>query len=832
MLTIENIIQITQAQILQQRSPSQVIQHLLLDSRKLYNPSQTLFFAIAGEHHNGHRFIEELYHRGVRYFIVEDESFISQKLPQATMLKVGSTIQALQQIVAHHRQQFHYPVIGITGSNGKTMVKEWLARLLSKDYKIVKSPKSYNSQVGVPLSVWQMHARHNLGIFEAGISQQNEMQYLAQVIQPTIGLFTNLGTAHDEGFEHRGQKLQEKWQLFASCETVIYCSDHVTARDKAVRKLSNTQQTFTWGTNKRADVCILSKERQSTDQNTLVRFTYQHSTYPLLIPFTDEASLENVLHCLAVLLHLGLPVDTIQARISRLRPVSMRMELKRGVHNTYLIDDTYNNDLAGLKIALDFMSGQDANLQKVVILSDMLQSGMSPKVLYQAIADLLHSKGIDQLIGVGEKITQYQGVFKALDTTFVPDTQTLLQHTHFARLNNAIVLIKGARHFRFEQLVHQLQQKVHGTVLEINLDALVHNLNFYRNQLAPQTRLMAMVKAFAYGSGSAEIAHLLQFHRVDYLGVAYADEGVFLRENGITLPIMVLNPSEDTFDKLLQYDLEPELYNFKILNAFISYLKKHQQKCLVHLKIDTGMHRLGFSPEEVPGLLQTLCQPDSAQLSPLDYLSIASVFSHLAGADEEIHTNYSRQQIERFRQAAHTIEQRVGYSVIKHIVNSPGIVRFPEAHFDMVRLGIGLYGIEANHIAQNQLKAISRLKTTISQIKELQAGETIGYGRKGQAQKPTKTATIAIGYADGFSRSFSNGVGKVMIQGVTVPIIGNICMDMSMVDISGIEANEGDDVIIFDEELSISALAKSIGTIPYEILTNIGDRVKRIFYLE
>ena len=833
MLTIKKIIEITQAEVLQQGKPEQTIHHLLLDSRKLYNSSQALYFAIAGEHHNGHDFIEELYVKGVRSFVVEDPHLSFINLPEASILKVNSTIKTLQKIAACHRQKHQIPVIGVTGSNGKTMVKEWLAKLLAEDFKVAKSPKSYNSQIGVPLSVWQIHKRHSLGVFEAGISGQNEMQNLEQVIRPTIGVFTNLGTAHDEGFDNSEQKLLEKWQLFAHSETVIYCADHLAGHAQILAQANFDGTTFTWGHSNQVDVQVLGRNILIAEKKTRIKLKYQTETHTLSAPFVDEASIENVLHCVATMCYLGLSFDKIQTKVARLRPVSMRLELKQGMHNTYLIDDSYNNDLAGLKIALDFMSSQVANLHKTVILSDMLQSGMSQELLYKSIAELLENKKIDWVIAVGEVIAQHKAAFAGFDTLFFANTQELLHDkTTLATLANMIILIKGARRFKFEHLVHQLQQKVHGTVLEINLDALVHNLNYYREQLSPQAKMMVMVKAFAYGSGSAEVANLLQFHRVDYLGVAYADEGVFLRESGINLPIMVMNPSEDTFDKLLQYELEPEMYSFRILEAFINYLKDQKKNVKVHLKIDTGMRRLGFTPEELPQLLQTLGQPGDTGKTPLDYLTITSVFSHLAGADEEKHNAYSRQQIACFISAVAQIEERLGYTVIKHTLNSPGIIRFPEATLDMVRLGIGLYGVEVNQLAQSQLQPISRLKTTISQIKHVQQGETIGYSRKGVAKKASKTATIAIGYADGFSRAFGNGVGKVLVNGVKVPVIGNVCMDMCMIDITETEANEGDDVVIFDEELSIIELSQSIQTIPYEILTNISGRVKRVFYQE
>jgi Alr-MurF fusion protein len=824
MFSIAEILPIIQGQALLLSEPTAPIEHLLIDSRKVAFPETSLFFAIKGARHDGHQFIPDLIQKGVKNFIIESTDGIqTMDYKLSTMdlniILVPNAIRALQQVATAHRQKFNYPVIGITGSNGKTIVKEWLYQLLSPDFQIVKSPKSYNSQVGVPLSVWEMQAEHQLAVFEAGISQPDEMANLATIIQPTIGIFTNIGTAHDEGFMNREQKIQEKLKLFAQSEVVYSVNAEALSRPPYELK-----QNFK----------IIQKSQGIDNQLVIINLEFENQTYHLDLPFIDEASVENALTCLNVLLHFKIPIAEIQSRFLRLKPVSMRLELKQGIHNCYLIDDSYNNDLAGLDMAMNFMAGQKQKGKRILIISDMLEAHLPDNQLYKQIFQLIESKDlIDELIGIGEKLFAYQDLFKKSvgETKFVShfftSTQDFLQSDLIQSFQNALILIKGARVFQFEQIVKRLQQKTHGTVLEINLDAIVHNLNFYRSLLQPTTKIMVMVKAFAYGSGSAEVANLLQYHRVDYLGVAYADEGVFLRQNGIHLPIMVMNPNPDTFQQLLDYQLEPEIYSFKILNEFLSYCYEVNKKDFkIHLKIDTGMHRLGFLPDELPNLIKILEQqlPWHAQ--------VATIFSHLAGADDEKHNEFSRQQIAVFSQCAQKIEEALGYTTIKHILNSPGITRFSDAQLDMVRLGIGLYGVEPNAIYQDKLEMVGKLKTTISQIKHLAKGETVGYGRWGQAEKDIQIATIAIGYADGFSRAFSRGVGEVLVNGQRAKIIGNVCMDMTMVDITGIEAQEGDEVIIFDNQLTINELAQKISTIPYEILTNVSERVKRVFYTQ
>ncbi|MCX2741320.1 bifunctional UDP-N-acetylmuramoyl-tripeptide:D-alanyl-D-alanine ligase/alanine racemase [Pontibacter anaerobius] len=818
MLTFQQLQSITQGKLVQLAQPLPVV-HLLTDSRKLSQPAGSVFFAIRGKYNDGHKYLPQLYAQGVRAFVVEqgEEGELKEQYPEANILQVKNSLEELQRLAAWHRAQFNIPVIGITGSNGKTIVKEWLSQLLSPDELVVKSPRSYNSQLGVPLSVWQLQPNHTLAIFEAGISQPGEMEKLQQVIRPTIGIFTNLGSAHDEGFASREQKVQEKLQLFQGVELLFYASDYELLH-QAVQ--AQSIKSFTWS-RQHPEANLYINATTTAGHKTIVVYTFGGEKQRLAIPFTDEASVENALHCLAVLLHRRLPLSEIQDRLDRLHPVAMRLEMKEAINGCYLIDDTYNNDLAGLAIALDLQANQPQRGQRTLILSDVLESGLPEEQLYRKVAELVQAHKVQRLIGIGPTISKYKHLFS--QAGFYTSTAGFLQDFKPEAFRNEVILLKGARVFGFEKIVQTFQQKVHGTVLEVNLDALVHNLNYYRAKLAPDTKLMVMVKAFAYGSGSFEVANLLQFHRVDYLAVAYVDEGVALRENGITLPIMVMNPSQDSFVKLRQYNLEPEIYSLEQLQDYV-YSLEPGTKYKIHLKLDTGMHRLGFVPEDFEHLFALLEQNPQLQ--------VASAFSHLAGADEAIHNDFSQLQISRFRSMAAELEGRLKYNVIKHILNSAGIVRFPEHQLGMVRLGIGLYGVEATGSEQEALRPVSTLKTTVSQVKSIKAGETVGYSRKGVADVDKTTATIAIGYADGYDRRFSNGAGQVMINGHRCPIIGNVCMDMSMVDVTGVNVKAGDTAVVFGPEITLAELAQRIGTIPYELLTNVSTRVKRVFYSE
>lgn len=783
--------------------------YLITDSRKPVLHEGALFIAMAGERHDGHDYIRTLYEQGIRQFIVE-RNYEWKNFPQANVLQVTSSLRALQLMAAYHRNQFLIPVIGITGSNGKTIVKEWLFQLLALEYNIIKNPGSYNSQLGVPLSVWQMQDHHQLGIFEAGISKPDEMENLEHIINPTLGVFTNIGSAHDENFPGLKNKISEKLKLFKRVNQLIYCADHTEIN--AAIKASNIT-ALSWGFTPSADV-IVEKE------NNHYHFKYKNNQVDIQFPFTDAASVENASHCVVVMLALNYDSRTIQHRIQMLRSVPMRLELKEGINQCQVIDDTYNNDLAGLQMSLDFLKNQNQRNGRVVILSDILQSGLSDETLVRRIADLINASRVVSFIGVGPALVKHQQLFN-VPSAFYISTNELLEHINTQAFHQQILLVKGARVFQFEQVVKQLQKKVHGTVMEVNLGALVNNLNFFRSKLKPKTKLMVMVKAFAYGSGSVEVANVLQYHKVDYLGVAYADEGVELRQNNITVPIMVMNPSSSGFSSMLQYNLEPEIYSLKILHELIDFLKG--RSIGIHVKLDTGMHRLGFDEQDIDELIQTL------RINPA--LKVRSIFSHLAGSDEADHDLFSRQQYARFRTMAEKISNNLFDSPLLHILNTPGILRFSDWQLDMVRLGIGLYGVDPT-IDERKLKPVLTLKTIISQIKRIPKGESVGYGRRGVADKNMKIGTIAIGYADGFNRAFSGGVGKVLVHGKRAPVVGNVCMDMTMIDITGIDAEEGDEVIVFGDQLPVEELAKSIKTIPYEILTNTSERVKRVFVAE
>ncbi len=806
---------------------------LLTDSRFVSQPQQSIFFAIKGERHDGHVFIEELYEKGVREFVVEKKAAqpdLNERFPEAKFWLVENGIRALQNLAARHRKKFDIPVIGITGSNGKTIVKEWLSTLLSKDYTIIKSPRSYNSQIGVGLSVWQINESHTLGIFEAGISKSGEMENLEPIISPSIGIFTNIGSAHDEGFRSRKQKVTEKLRLFKKSKTLIYCKDYeeIDEEIKLLLKAVNPKiELIGWSKSQESPINV-SFTKAAT--YTTLAINWNAEEYEFRIPFTDDASIENATHCIFAKLILtpkGQDLNLTSEALMALKPIAMRLELKQGINDCYLIDDTYNNDYAGLNMALNFMSQHHTKNRKVLIISDLLQSGLKEIDLYKSIADLIKGKEIDQMVGIGEDISRNADFFDD-NAVFFQSTEEFLDEYPINQLHDSLILVKGARKFAFEKIVDKLIQKVHGTIFEINLDALTHNLNFYRGKIGSDTKIMVMVKAYAYGSGSAEVASLLEYHRVNYLGVAYPDEGVVLRQSGIKLPIMVLNSQPETFSKLVEYDLEPEIYSFQLFRRFLDFIRAFPDATFkIHIKLDTGMHRLGFEEQDIDKLIELLKQHPAVK--------IASIFSHLVGADESEHNDFSRSQIERFSRMSEKIIQSLPAgeeAPLRHICNSAGIIRFPEAKFDMVRLGIGLYGVEATGTEQKSLQTVGTLKTIISQIKHLKKGETIGYSRKGVLEKDSRIATIAIGYADGFDRGFSKGVGAVLVNGTRCPIIGNVCMDMTMVDVTEAKCEEGDEVIIFGKDLPIHELAHSIGTIPYEILTGVSERVKRVFYKE
>ena len=805
------------------------IAYLVIDSRKIIFPETALFFAIEGTRRDGHNYIDEVYERGVRNFVVS-QSIDTTKYPEANFLLVNNVLEALQLLASAHRKQFTCPIIGITGSNGKTIVKEWLYQLLNNSEHIVRSPRSYNSQVGVPLSIWQINNQHTLGIFEAGISTVGEMQYLEKIIQPTIGILTNIGEAHSEGFTSDVEKLTEKLQLFRHCSSLIYCKDAVAKlSDIEINKtafFSPSIQFFSWSRLEDATLKIVS-ETITTNQ-TEVRFLYQNDFFSLTIPFTDSASVDNAITCICVLLFLKIPVETIQQKMLNLQAIEMRMQLKKGINNCYVLNDSYSNDLSSLSIALDYLKQQSGNNKKTVILSDMLQSGTTDEQLYQLIANELQQRNIYRFIGIGNAITkQYQLFTKAAEQTlFFSSTEQFLQQFSSHQFHDEYILLKGARVFAFERINHWLEQKVHQTIMEINLSAMVHNLKQYQQQLKPSTKLMAMVKAFSYGSGSIEIARLLQFYKVDYLAVAYADEGVELRQAGITLPIMVMNVDEAGFDALIEHNLEPEIYSFNIYKSFHQYLVQQGiSQFPIHIKLNTGMNRLGFEVTDITDL--------SKELSLQHTMVVKTAFSHLVASESAEHDAFTQQQATLFNQACTILQQQLPYTFIKHLANSSGIFRHPNLQYDMVRLGIGLYGVDNADGKQLQLQPVATLKSTIAQIRTVKANETVGYNRKGKVLRDSNIATIRIGYADGFNRQMGNGIGKVYLHNQLAKVVGNVCMDMVMIDVTDIpEAKEGDIVEVFGKYLPIQQIAKWCNTIAYEVMTTISQRVKRVYVEE
>jgi alanine racemase len=802
-----------------------LVKELTIDSRKVILPSQSLFFAIKGDRHDGHNFIAELFDKGVRAFVVDNEYQIPSSLDDAFFIPTASPLDALQKVASAKRAQYNYPLIGITGSNGKTIVKEWLYQLLNFQHNIIRSPKSYNSQVGVPLSVWKMNSENNLAIIEAGISEPGEMVKLERIVRPTIGIFTNLGQAHDENFADQHQKAREKLDLFRNVETLIYCKDYLIIQEELNEyPFESNPKMFSWSRRSTADLQIGRVEQK--DGQTEIQGIYQHNFIRITIPFTDEASVENAIHCWATMLLLGVENETIAERMNHLAPVAMRLELKQGVNNCSVINDAYNSDLQSISIALDFLQQQHQHPKRTLILSDILQTGKTDDELYSEVAQIIADKRVDRLIGIGRHIAGQAEKFAA-DSQFFASTEEFLNDNNHDLFHNETILLKGARSFGFEAIHSFLQHKTHQTVLEIDLGAMVHNLNLIRSMLKPETKLMAMVKAFGYGSGSFEIANILQFHHVSYLAVAYADEGIELRKAGISLPIMVISPEEQSFDAMIQYGLEPEIFSLRSLQLLENAIARKgalETPLNIHLKLNTGMNRLGFSQSEVHQLI--------VRIQNNKQLKIASVFSHLAASEDPQQDPFTKQQVSRFEEMSATILSHFDYPIIRHICNSFGIIRFPDAQYDMVRLGIGLYGVAPESPITSKLRNVSTLRTTITQIHELTTGDTIGYGRTEQVTAEMRSATLPIGYADGLNRRNGNRKGYVMVNGCKAPIVGNVCMDMCMIDVTGVPCKEGDDVVVFGEELPITEFAKNSETIPYEVLTGISNRVKRVYFQE
>ena len=800
------------------------IKILLTDSRSLSNPTETLFFALVTAHNDGHKYITDLYGKGVRNFVVQHNFPGMNTVPDANLYWVENTLAALQKIASDHRKKNHIPIIGITGSNGKTVVKEWIYQLLHDELNIVRSPRSYNSQTGVPLSVWQLNNQTQLGVFEAGISLPGEMERLEKIILPTVGIFTTIGEAHQENFTSLEEKCLEKLKLFDSAEVIIYNEDQTLVK-YCIEKKGLSDRAFSWSTRNPEASLYISEIRKEID-HTIVRslFTVSHSPLSIRIPFTDDASIEDAIHSLATILYLYPETENLEKRFSKLDPVAMRLDVSKGIQNNTLINDAYNSDINSLTIALNFMARRsgEGQLKRVLILSDILQSGMVPASFYQKVADLVTENKVQHIIGIGPHLMSHSNLF-GMEKEFYPTTEGYLGSGRWRNLKDSIILIKGSRSSRFERISEQLEEKAHQTILTVDLDAIIHNFKYFESKLTNNTKIICMVKAFGYGVGSFELAKTLQERGADYLAVALADEGAELRREGITMPIMVMNPEKHAFNTLFEFHLEPEIYNHSMLNTIIRETERRGiLQYPIHIKLDTGMHRLGFDGEDIPLIVEKL---DAQQ-----GVFVRSVFSHLVGSDAPLLDTCTINQADLFIRLSQELESSLGYSVWRHLLNSAGIERFPEYQFDMVRLGIGLYGISS--IEETVLEPVASLKTRILQIRNVKKGESIGYNRNQLVERDSRIACLPIGYADGLDRRLGNGRFSVLINDYLCPLVGNICMDICMVDVTDTPTEEADEVIIFGRSRTISLLAEKLDTIPYEILTSISPRVKRIYYKE
>ncbi len=794
------------------------IKEVSIDSRSVSRPESVLFFALQGANHDGHDYVGQLYEKGVRSFVVSERRPEFTLLKDACFLEVNDTLEALQHLAQYHREHIQAEVVGITGSNGKTVVKEWLYQLLADEESVYRSPRSYNSQVGVPLSLLGIGKDIQTAIIEAGISKPGEMARLEWMIRPEIGIFTHLGDAHGENFESLQQKLEEKSVLFRDCKCVV------GRQGEAMRYIASVLRQeavlLVWGEEEELPVKVRVKSVGLEGREVNVRYGQQE--FDVKIPFADEASFENSMNALCVLLYKNIDPAVIAERIRGLQPVAMRMEIKEGINHCVLINDYYNSDAASFQLALNTLAMQDAGREKVVILSDFVDTGTEERALYREVAALLRKANVTTLIGVGEQISSCKAYFLLPQCRFYKDTDSFLKQENRDRFRNQVILIKGARKFRFEYIAGFLQKQSHSTVLEVDLDAMVHNLNYFRSLTPPETMIAVMVKAFSYGSGAGEVASLLQYQGVNYLMVAFADEGVELRAAGISIPIGVMNPEPEAFDNMIEFNLEPEIYSLELLAAFDQALERHGiERYPVHLKLNTGMNRSGLNPEEIPALLDFFKVKRN--------VVIRSMFSHLAGSDEAVHDDYTRQQIDSFIRMTGEVQSRFDYKIIRHILNSAGIERFSEYSFDMVRLGIGLHGISA---VGAPLKPVSSFKTYIVAIRSVKGSETVGYGRRGVLQRDSRIAVIPVGYADGLNRHLSRGVGEMLVRGKRVPVVGNICMDACMLDVTDTDARVGDEVEIFGKHIPVTEVAEKLGTIPYEVLTSVSHRVKRIYFKE
>ena len=803
---------------------------LLTDSRSLCFPEETLFFALRSARNDGHRYIDDLYRRGVRNFVVDAKGMQehyaegTNGMKDANFLIVPSPLAALQRLAERHRDEFNLPIVGITGSNGKTMVKEWLYQLLLPSQKIVRSPRSYNSQIGVPLSVWLLNEQTEVGIFEAGISQPGEMYALRDIIQPTIGVLTTLGPAHQENFRSMEEKCMEKLELMHDTEAMVYPSDNDIV-SRCIRRMNYKGEKISWSMCEEQAAFFVKEVKSLNAELSVPRsqitYIWQGEENCYTIPFIDEASIENSITCAAVALHMGLNPGQLADRMPKLEPVAMRLEVKQGQRGCVIINDSYNSDVNSLDIALDFMNRREA-AKKTLVLSDIYQTGTTPEALYAQVSELAVKRGIDKFIGIGPELSAQADKIQIADKAFFADVPHFLSSEAFAGLRNELILLKGARNFGFDLITEQLEQKVHETILEVNLNAVVENLNYYRSFLKPDTKMVCMIKADGYGAGAVEIAKTLQDHRVDYLAVAVADEGVTLRKAGITANIMIMNPEMTAFKTMFDYDLEPEVYSFRLLDALIKAARKEGiTGWPVHIKFDTGMHRLGFDPvDDIFKLIDRL--KHQTAIIP------RSVFSHFVGSDSDGFDEFSAKQFALFQEGSEKLQAAFSHHILRHMDNSAGIEHFPERQMDMCRLGLGLYGVDPRD--NRVLHTVSTLKTTILQMRHVPKGDTVGYSRKGTIERDSVIAAIPIGYADGLNRHLGNRHCYCLVNGQKAEYVGNICMDVAMIDVTDIPCQEGDQVEIFGENLPVTVLSDTLDTIPYEILTGVSNRVKRVYF--
>jgi len=798
-----------------------LVTEIVTDSRQLSYSEGILFIAIRGRNHDGHQFVEKLYQKGIRIFLVDKLPVEAVRHDDAAYILVGNTITALQLLASYKRKAFTSTVIAVTGSAGKTIVKEWLADILGMKTSVVRSPKSYNSQIGVPLSVWKLDDKYKIGIFEAGISFPGEMDKLQKIIDPTLGVITNIGDAHSENFSDYKSKASEKLKLFINASLIVYCRDQKIIRQLILNdKNLSSKKLIDWSF-ENSNASILVKKDSLSGGRTGIKMIFNGITNDFEIPFSDRASVENAITVAAVCIALNTETDIIRKGLSGLVAVAMRMDIKSGINNCQLIEDYYNSDPGSLGMALEYLKSQNGR-KTTLILSDFVQSGRAENELYSEVARLVKKTGIERFIGIGKALAGNSSLFDP-DSKFYYSTDEFVRSFNGGDFRNEIILLKGARIYEFENIGKLLELQVHQTVLEINLDAIAHNLNEFRKLLNPGTRIMAMVKAFAYGAGSAEIASLLEYQRVSYLAVAYAGEGVELRNAGVTLPVMVMNPDPYASDLMIKYNLEPVIYSFSSFNKFTEAASKHGLVSYpVHIKIDTGMHRLGFMPEDVEALADRITEAEC--------IKVISVFSHLAGSEDPSLDHFTQRQVDIFLKAVEQIHDATGYPFIRHMLNSSGIARFPQYQFEMVRPGIGIYGV--GHFDGLKLRIASRYKTRISQVKRIKAGEPVGYGCADVSDSIRTIAILPVGYADGLNRKLGNRIGKLFIKGKKVDIVGNICMDMCMADVTGLKAEAGDEAEIFGENITIDEIAMKCQTIPYEILTSIPGRVKRVFFRE